>query len=106
MIQMGRRSLFLFCLMGALTIALAILAVLEYRWAGIVSEANRERMQTRLHTAVSEIQTEFNREILDLSLTLDPALPTSPAEWRRYAQGFASWRRKSSYPDIVANVYT
>jgi signal transduction histidine kinase len=106
MVQMGRRSFFLFCLIGALAIALAILAVLEYRWAGIVSEANRERMQTRLHTAVSEIQAEFNRDILDLSLALEPALPTSPGEWRRYAQGFAAWRRKSRYPGIAANVYT
>ena len=106
MIQMGRRSFFLFCLIGALTVALAILAVLEYRWAGIVSEANLERMQTRLHTAVSEIQTDFNREILDMCLVLDPALPASPDEWRQYGQKFASWRSKARYSGIAANVYT
>src|SRR6476469_999871 len=106
MIQMGRRSFFLFCLIGALTVALAILAVLEYRWAGIVSEANLERMQTRLHTAVSDIQTDFNREILDMCLVLDPALPASPDEWRQYGQKFASWRSKARYSGIAANVYT
>jgi signal transduction histidine kinase len=106
MIQMGRRSFFLFCLIGALTVALAILAILEYRWAGIVSEANLERMQTRLHTAVSEIQTDFNREILDMCLVLDPALPASPDGWRQYGQKFASWRSKARYSGIAANVYT
>lgn len=102
---MGRRSLLLFALICALTIALVILAVFGYRWAGIVSEANRERMQTRLHTAVTDIQSEFNAEIGELGAVLNPALPNLPGKWHSYAQAFSYFRQKARYPDIVANVY-
>jgi signal transduction histidine kinase len=42
MIQMVRRSLFLFLLLSALMVALVVLAVLEYRWAASVSETSRK----------------------------------------------------------------
>jgi signal transduction histidine kinase len=46
--------------MGALASALVVLGVLEYRWAGIVSEANRERMQFTLHSAFQGIRAELD----------------------------------------------
>jgi signal transduction histidine kinase len=46
--------------MGALASALVVLAALEYRWAGIVSEANRERMQFTLHSAFQSIRAELD----------------------------------------------
>jgi signal transduction histidine kinase len=46
--------------MGALASALVVLAALEYRWAGIVSEANRERMQFTLHSAFQSIHAELD----------------------------------------------
>jgi len=73
MIQPGRRSLFLISLIGTLALALGVLATLEYRWAGIIREASRDRMQAELHTAVSHIQAEFDREIRNLCHSLDPA---------------------------------
>ena len=105
MIQPGRRSLFLFSLIGALAVALGVLAILEYRWAGIIREANRDRMQAQLHTAVSGIQAEFNREIRDLCHSLDPAPLSLPFEEREYLRQFAFWRQESPHPEIVANVY-
>ena len=42
MIRWGRGSLLLFCLMGVLAGVFILLALLEYRWAGMVSEANHE----------------------------------------------------------------
>jgi signal transduction histidine kinase len=46
--------------MGALASALVVLGVLEYRWAGIVSKANRERMQFTLHSAFQGIRAELD----------------------------------------------
>jgi len=47
MIRLGRGSLSCFALWVQLASALVVLAALEYRWAGIVSEANRERCSSR-----------------------------------------------------------
>lgn len=66
MIRLGRGSLFLLCLMGALGSALVVLAALEYRWAGIVSEANRERMQFTLHSAFQGIRAELDDRFVKL----------------------------------------
>jgi signal transduction histidine kinase len=103
MIQPGRRSLFLISLIGTLALALGVLATLEYRWAGIIREASRDRMQAELHTAVSHIQAEFDREIRNLCHSLDPA--SLPLEGREYSRNFALWRQQSPHPEIVANVY-
>jgi len=45
--------------LGALASALVVQRT-EYRWAGIVSEANRERMQFTLHSAFQGIRAELN----------------------------------------------
>jgi len=52
--------------MGALASALVVLAALEYRWAGIVSEANRERMQFTLHSAFQGIRAELDDRFVQL----------------------------------------
>lgn len=43
--------------------ALLVLAVLQYRWIGQVSEADRDRLQRDLRTAVGRFSDDFNVEI-------------------------------------------
>jgi len=105
MIQSGRRSIFLFSLVGTLAIALGVLATLEYRWADIIRETSRDRMQAQLRTTVSGIRAEFNREIRDLYHSLDPASSLLPFEEHAYLRDFALWRQNAPHPEIVANVY-
>jgi len=53
--------------MGALASVLVVLAALEYRWAGIASEANRERMQFTLHRAFQSIHAELDDTFVRLN---------------------------------------
>lgn len=100
-----RRSLFLFCLVGTLAVALGVLATLEYRWAGIIRDASRDRMRAQLHTAVTGIQAEFNREMRDLCHSLNPVSSPSSFEEHACPRDFMLWRRQAPHPGIVANVY-
>ena len=50
-------------LVAALIALLPLLAVLQFRWLGEVSRAERERMQASLKTAVTNFSQDFDREI-------------------------------------------
>ena len=43
---------------------LGLLAILQYRWLGQVSEAEHERMRANLRTAITNFATDFDREIV------------------------------------------
>ena len=74
----------------ALAVILAVLAVLQYRWSGQVSEAERERMQASLRNATTQFRQEFNRDLQQLGQSFQPD-PTILAsrDWQRYARSSA-----------------
>jgi len=47
----------------ALTVLLAVLATLQYRWLGAVSAAERERMRSSLQTRATDLAREFDGEL-------------------------------------------
>jgi signal transduction histidine kinase len=106
MIRLGRGSLFLLCLMGALASVLVILAALEYRWAGIVSEANRERMQFTLHNAFQGIRAELDYRLVKLNSYIESVERRSPCRehigLRYLVNPFPHERSLSS---LVTNLY-
>jgi signal transduction histidine kinase len=59
--------------------ALLVLAVLQYRWIGQVSEADADRLRTGLHAAVSRFSDDFDGEIARLVQVMGRG--TNPALW-------------------------
>ena len=51
----------------ALLVLLPALAVLQYRWVGQVSVAERERMQRNLRNAAAQFRETFDGEVLRAS---------------------------------------
>ena len=98
------RTLIMFCIVGALAVVLAILAVLEYQWADTVSEANRERIMAALNLALTEIRTDFDGVLLNLCESLQPASPEESAAL--YARRVEFWYKNAPHPDLVAGIYT
>ena len=47
----------------AMLALLPLLAVLQYRWLGQVSQGERERMKASLQTGVSHFSEDFDREL-------------------------------------------
>ena len=82
---LSKRSILFFGVLLALAVILVLLAVLQYRWSGQVSEAEREHMQKGLNTATRQFQEEFYREIVRVCATfqMEPVRP-SPTSSNQY----------------------
>jgi len=90
----------------ALLIALPALAVMQYRWVGQVSEAERDRMERNLRTAAFQFRGAFDGEIVRAvnGLRVD-ATTVQESAWYRYADRYTSWLDSAEHPAIVAAVF-
>ncbi len=105
--KMGKRRFSLsLVLVAALIVGLPVLAVVQYRLLGRVSESERERMQNNLKASAAKFSQDFDREITRafLCFQLDPS---SSAEkmWDNYAQRYERWIASAPYPKLVSRVY-
>ncbi len=100
-----RRSLRPVLLVIGLLCALVFLAVLQYRWSGQVSEAERIRMQGSLQLASDQFRREFARDLLAVSSALqaEPEIAEA-ADWQSLAQTQAEWLAAQS-SHLVSAVY-
>ena len=73
---------------AALAVLVVTLAVLQYRWLGQVSDAERERMKTTLMQRADAFARDFDREVLHLRDSLAPRY----AEMVYYGYWFAPER--------------
>jgi len=89
-----------------LLVLLAILATLQYRWLGEVSEAERERMRASLRTRASELAQEFDAELTRAYVTFhvdSDALDTDAAG--ALAGSYATWQANAKIPALISAVY-
>lgn len=90
----------------ALLVLLPALAVLQYRWVGQVSEAERERRQRNLQIAALQFRDALDGEIARAALTLRPdAATVRERAWYRFADRYESWAVTASEPRIVSALY-
>jgi signal transduction histidine kinase len=93
-------------LTGLLVVLLPVLAYMQYRWVGQVSEGERERMQRNLENAADQFRAEFDGEIRvavrELSVGTATAREGASAQ---YSGRYTSWINNSDHPQIVADVY-
>jgi signal transduction histidine kinase len=100
-----QQSLFLPIIIAA-TLALILLATLQYYWAGEVSRGERERMQINLQTGVTRFSEDFDKELARAYFSFQMDAETlQQANWERFAQKYDSWNTKAPYPGLVDNVY-
>lgn len=83
-----------------------LLAAMQYRWLGQVSEAEREQLQTSLSQRAREFADDFDGEITRLYLALqsptDPLSGQSPAA---LAGALEAWRASARFSQIVGAIY-
>src|SRR4030095_13278365 len=93
-------------LVGALFALLALLAVLQYRWLGEVSQGERERMQANLQFAATHFTEDIDRELTRAYLTSQIDTPLSPDKTGQYfAASMARWTSTAAYPRIVRSLF-
>lgn len=90
----------------ALLVLLPALAVLQYRWVGQVSAAERDRMQRNLTVAADQFREAFDGEIARAFLSLQVgAITARDGASDRYTDRYDTWLNTTAHPRIVANIF-
>ena len=96
----------LFVLPIALLALIALLATLQYRWLGQISEAERDRMRATLRTGASEFAQDFDREIARAFLLFQIEPSQDDADFAsRFAARYDRWHATSRFPKLLKDCY-
>ena len=101
----------MFVIATALLALMAVLATLQYRWLGRISDAERERMTATLNARAAAVAEDFDRE-LTLAYMLfqfEPLLadPNAPVESLpvRLSARYDRWQASARYPRLISGWY-
>jgi hypothetical protein len=101
-----RKPSLMLVLVAALIALLPLLAVLQFRWLGEVSQAERDRMQASLKTAITNFSQDFDRELTRAYMTFQLDSRTQrDRDWQDYARRYDQWMQAAPYPQLVSGVY-
>lgn len=85
---------------------LVLLAGLQYKWLGQISDAERERMQSRLQDDTKRFAEDFNRELQNSYFTLQPSAESfKKNDWSEFNIRFDLWKKEAKYPELVKDLY-
>jgi signal transduction histidine kinase len=86
----------------AVSLLLPLLALLQYRWLGQLSEGERERMQSLLHSAALQFTQAFDAEIAH-AYSIFQRQKTADLDKLsgEYAQRFEEWKSSAAHPLLV-----
>jgi len=88
-----------------LLLLLPLLAALQYRWLGQLSENTQKQMKAGLRATAARISEDFDREITEAYAAFLPAKVGEEDLQGRYAACYARWRESARYPRLVKAVY-
>ena len=101
-----RSSLVSAMVICGMALALIVLAVVQYRWIGQLTESDRERMQASLEVSVRQFRQEFNRELLGLGGAFRPDFRAVVEQnWDVYAERWEVWMQTSPYANLLSQVF-
>jgi signal transduction histidine kinase len=101
-----KRSWFSISLVVVLLGLLGLLAMLQYRWLGQISDAERDRLQKRLQTDTDRFAEDFNSELRNtyFNFQLDAA-DFKQKNWTEFNDKLDYWKNNSRYPQLVTDFY-
>ena len=93
----------------SLLLLLPLLAILQYRWIGEVSEADRQRMAESVNTAAIRFAEDFNSQITRALFTFQIRGGANADDLddlaERYTQRYNEWAAATSYPQLVKRAF-
>lgn len=95
-----------FIVAAVLLLLLPLLATMQYRLLGKVSEGERERMKSNLQASANRFSLEFDQEAIRVYSTFlaPPAAPvTEPGGLLSAA--FSRWHESAAYPKLIKGIY-
>src|SRR5215475_13231024 len=101
-----KERLFRWVAVPALAGVLALLAVLQYKWSGQVSEATKAQMQSNLQVSLMGFRQDFARELgsagMEMRSAFDPSAAVNPAQ---FTEQFQHWQQTAPHPNLVEHIY-
>ena len=90
----------------ALSVLLAVLATLQYRWLGQIGEGDAARLRAGARSRAAQLGREFDREVTLAFVWLQAdAATVRGGDAAAYARRFSHWSRLAAQPGIVRTVY-
>jgi hypothetical protein len=92
--------------MGLLVVLVGVLAVLQYRWIGEISQAERQRLREDLKTAVRGVSRDFNAEITSACAKLLPTASEVEAKGRAaaYQDRYTQWQASTAHSRMFSRI--
>lgn len=92
---------------GAVAVLSVSLGLLQYRWIGEVSRAERERLKGSLQTSLNRLSREFNSELTSACTSILPDRPMPDAQARRqeYAAHFTQLAESNRNARTFRNLF-
>jgi signal transduction histidine kinase len=96
----------MFVLAAALLGLIAVLATLQYRWLGRISDAERERMRASANARATAFAQDFDRELtLAYMLFQVEPLLTGDTLAGRVASRYDRWQTTARHPRLIKDCY-
>jgi signal transduction histidine kinase len=101
-----KRSWFPIIVVVALLGLLGLLATLQYRWLGQISDGERARLEKLVQSDTVRFADDFNREIQNAYFNFQMnAGVWQSKNWDEFNQRLAFWRGKTAYPNLIRDFY-
>ena len=90
---------------------IGVLASLQYRWLGRISDAERERMTATLGARANAFAQDFDRELTlaYMLFQVEPVLPAANLADQSMAEKIGGrydrWQATARYPRLIRDVY-
>ncbi|MEP7038314.1 MAG: histidine kinase dimerization/phospho-acceptor domain-containing protein, partial [Acidobacteriota bacterium] len=85
---------------------LVLLAGLQYKWLGQISDAEREHLQSRLQDDTRRFAEDFNREIQTVYFNFQiNAEDFKNQNWNDFNKSLISWHNQTQFPELIKDFY-
>src|SRR5262245_59772573 len=80
-------------------------AVLQYRWLGQVSQADREQMRQSVNDRTRQFAAALDKDVATAQKALTFTAPLDERAGAQMATQFAEWQAAAQFPRLVSAVY-
>jgi signal transduction histidine kinase len=108
----SQKPIWMSLLLTALVALLPLLAILQYRWLGQVSDGERERMKSNLLASARQFSQDFDNELTNIYILFQQG-PASlsfqnsseaPAQ-NDFSLRYQRWRKTAARPGLIKEIY-
>jgi signal transduction histidine kinase len=96
----------MFVVAVALLGLIALLATLQYKWLGRISDAERDHMRATLNTRASDFAQDFDGELTRAYLLFQVDPQASGSLESRLAVRYDRWQATARYPRLIEDIYS